>query len=505
MSRRLVAFILLVVITPQLAGCSSWRTVKVAPAQVEDPGEERIIGVTTAEGREVEFDPVAVDNASRAQLVNDTIRAAVDGSPYAIALEAVSHVWLRRQDKGGAVVRSILLGVGIAAVLFLGLLVVVAATKDSCPFIYSWDGETYVFDAEPYGGAITRGLERDDYGALEHLVAEDGEYRLQITNEVRETQYTNLMELWVVDHQPGLRVIPDEWGKLHTIAQPRTMTAARDASANDMTAWLSEKDRTIWEPTPTPNAMGELRDEIVMTFPRPTGAESVRLVANAATGLWGSYMISEMLELRGHEVDDWYALIDNSPAAVSELYLWTLREETYVLRLEVETAAGWEARGLLPGGGPFVAEDRVVPLDLRGVVGDELRVRIRPPRGYWALNWFAVDYGSDRAIDVDTVAVATATAHDGADVRPALLAADDSYYEMPNMGDHGLVTFPAPPERRGLARTIILHSRGYYKLHLNEMSSPQTATLQRLIAEPGYTATLAAERYADWLGRRAER
>jgi hypothetical protein len=86
---------------------------------------------------------------------------------------------------------------------------VVAATKQSCPFVYSWDGSQYVFDAEPYGGAITRGLEKDDFTQLEQLREQDGLYRLKMVNEVDETQLTNLTELWVVDHLLG-----PEWSQM---------------------------------------------------------------------------------------------------------------------------------------------------------------------------------------------------------------------------------------------------------------------------------------------------
>ena len=122
-------------------------------------------------------------------------------------------------------------------------------------------GRDYVFDAEPYGGAITRGLERDDYSELEHLREQGGQYRLLLTNEVDETQFTNLMELWVVDHAPGLRVVSDEKGSLRGYAGVRPLSAANDLEGHDLLPWLLPTDRKIWEPDAVPGTDGRLPAE----------------------------------------------------------------------------------------------------------------------------------------------------------------------------------------------------------------------------------------------------
>lgn len=500
MFRRAVSAVLIVVLLPQLTGCTSHYTTDQPLAEVEDPTEEEIIGVTTIEGASVEFDR---EDVPISLIEGDSLYAHVDGEPYVIALTDVSHLRLRRVDKAASVFATIGAVLGVALLVLAVAAGIALATKDSCPFIYSWDGERYVFDAEPYGGAITRGLERDDYGKLEYLRPDDGQYRLMITNEVRETQYTNLMELWVVDHAPGVEVVPDEHGNLYALADLRPLTSATDGSGRDLTPWLRGRDEVVWEPAPVPGPAGDLRDEITLTFPKPAAATQVRLLANAATGLWGSYMIGEMLRLRGTGLPVWYAMMDGSPVGPGALYAWNLREETYLLKLEVETDSGWQVRGLLPGGGPFISEDRVIPLEVGDVSGDRLRIRLRPPKGYWALNGFAVDYGRSGDFVVDTVAPVSAVDHTGRDVLAALLANDDSYYDMPETGDRGDVIFPAPATRPGLERTVILHSRGWYRLHLDDLGEPDMARLERLMNEPGYAAVLAAERYAAWHDERA--
>jgi hypothetical protein len=440
--------------------------------------------VTTLAGVGLEFD-------SAGSIRGDTVYATVEKRPVAVPVDSVQRWWLRRTDPA----KSVLAVIGVAAGVVLVALAIAVATKESCPFVYSWDGTRYVFEAEPYGGAVTRGLERDDYGVLPTLRSEGGSYRLLVTNEVNETQMTNLFSLWAVDHAPGLRVVPDEWGGLHTLSRPMPPSSAKDHTGKDLLPWLAADDRRIWEPLPLPDTAGGLRDEVVLTFPRPAGATRAKLVSRTGTALWGSHMIRAMLELRGTAVDDWYSKVDADSLVADSIRAWAVREELYGLLLQVEEPDGWRVRGILPGSGPFLAAERVVPLDLSEVEGDSLRIRIRPPRGFWALNYFAIDYSADQPLAVDTIAPRAASS--GA-VLAAVTAADTLYHAMPNTGDRATLEFPAPPTRRGTERTVVLHSRGWYRLHLTPGGPPDTAMVRRVLEEPGAAVEYSASQYRQW-------
>ena len=289
MPKRILAVVLAGLLV--LYGCSVRKVQKLPIATVSQPEKEKIVGITTIKGDDVSFD------SPGASIANGTLIATVKKVAYQIRLDQVQRVWVERKEKSTA--RT----VGLVAVVAIGTVAiiagVIAATKQSCPFVYSWNGTEYVFDAEPYGGAISRGLEKDDYSELGQLRQQNGLYHLKLTNEVDETQFTNLTELWVVDHPAGTRVVPDIQGNLHTVAAPYAPLSAHDAAGNDLLPWLHATDRLIWEPPAVPDADGNLQSDIEITFPKPAGGTQAKLVANAATGLWGSYMIKKMVELRG--------------------------------------------------------------------------------------------------------------------------------------------------------------------------------------------------------------
>lgn len=493
MPKRMIAIVLIVLLTG--SGCSVRKVQRVPATSVPQAGTgkptaDRIVGVTTIKGEDVSFDPPG------ASIADGKVHATVKKAPYEIPVDQLQRVWIEHKEHSTGRTIGLVAAVGVGVVAIVAG--VIAATKQSCPFVYSWDGTKYVFDAEPYGGAITRGLEKDDFTELSRLQEQNGVYRLRMTNEVDETQLTNLMELWVVDHPVGTRVVPDIQGKLHTVASAVAPTSARDAAGHDLLPWLRATDRLIWEPPAVPDASGSLQGDIIMSFPKPAGATQVKLIANAATGLWGSYMIKRMVELRGRDVGAWYTAIDESQAARDALFAWEVREELYALKIYVEEPTGWQVRGILPGTGPFISKDRIVPLDVSRVKGDQLRIRIHPPAGFWALNSFNVDYSQDRPVSLEKVQLATAEDLQGNDVRQDLTAVDDRYLPMPNIGDTADLTFRAPPRRAGTDRAVFLHSRGYYKLHIAGTGEADRKMLQALENVHGTAVQFAASQYRQW-------
>ena len=466
------------------------------------PGPDVVAGphtfvesVTLKDSRVVKFDKPG------ARLANGHVQGKVSGDAAdvdlalverGVVLERTLNVW-----KSVGMTVAILAGVAVVAA------VIVAATKQSCPFVYSWDGARWVFDAEPYGGAVTKGLERADDVVLDHLVADAGVYRLLLTNEVLETQRTNHVSLRVVDHAPGVSIVPDEAGGLHALRAPRRPTSARLSTGRDVLPWLEATDERVFEPQPAVAPDGGTRDEIVLTFPRPRHPAAARLVANAGTSLSGSYMIRQSLALRGRELSSWYRDLDTRAGSRSDLERWIAEEELWRLKFDVLEEDGWRTRGSLIGTGPLIVKGRVVMLDLTRAIGSEVSIRIRPPRGFWSLNAFALDDGPEPALEVRDVPLARAREADGTDRTEALRSADDAYDTIEIGGQPVWLTFDVPPLREGLARTVLLHAQGYYTLDLPADGEPDRDRLGRVESEPGYAVHLLTERWAAYLSSRS--
>ena len=500
---RSVIILAIVALELLTAGCTVAHRIAVqGPTPPGSPAS--IVGITTNAGVEVTFDKAATIRA-------DKLSAQVRHKPYEIGLSDVQRYWIETHTVSTARTVGLVAGIAVATVGVAALVafkntgpkpVPVQPGMGCCLFVYSWDGERYDFDTEAYTGAITRGLQRDDYSLLTKVREQDGEYRLMLSNDNDETQYTDQLEMWVVDQDRGILPRAAADGSLHSVREPVAPIAAQGGPAGgpskDLMAWLAKRDGLIWEPPPA-----EQRQELVVTFPKPAGAQQAKLVVSATETPWAGEAAGRMLGLLGPQLNTWYGQIDDSPETCTELLAWMAREELFALKIEVEEPTGWQVRGMMPISGPFVSDERVVPLDVSHVAGNQVRVRMRPPSGFWAFNSFAMDYTKDVPARVTKLEPARARDTAGRDLLPALRATDGQYYEMHEVGQQATVAFKAPSAAPGMERTLFLHSRGYYRMHIPENGQPDVAAFQKIRTEPEAGAAFSAKTYAASAARMA--
>jgi len=423
----------------------------------------------------------------------------VKGAKAAISipLKDVELVWIRKVDPGLTFL-TVIGGIGLA--IGAGMLII-ALMKESCPFIYSFNGEHYVFDAEPFGGAVCEGLKRTEWCALQEIKEVDGRYSIMITNEVDETQYTDELKLVTVDHAPEAQVIPDEFGRMHTVSNPVPPRRAFDRKGRDLLPLVGTNDWKFWLTSSADlsrDMSGPVKEELIFEFPKPEGAKKARLIFNGCTTLWGSQMIKRLLELRGSSVQEWYDDVASGGPSFIKTRTMTMREELFRLQVRVETPGGWISKGLIQGGGPLVSESRLYSFDISDVPGGTLRIMLTPPAVFWMINSIGVDYSEDQPILVNEIAPIEASDSAGRDVRDLVALDDGVYLTMPHTGDMARASFLAPVQPPGTARSVFIKAGGYYDIHLEAKAVPQRELIQRMLSEPGYVVRYAVKEYLKW-------
>ena len=454
---------------------------------------EEITGVITKQGIEFDF-----FSAPRYDPKNRTITGSSKNTGVmTFHLDDLQWIKVKKFDTGKTVLASILIPAGVVG----GTFALVALLKESCPFVYSFDGNVYTFDAEPYGGAITESLRKTDYSRLEYLEEVDGEYILMMRNEVEETQYTDEMKILVIDHDRDKMLYPDEQGNFYLVDKLIKPIGVNNRTGKDVSKLFNDRDDNLWVDIYSNinhDRQSNLRDTLSFEFERSEITDSTLLIVNAGTALWGSHMIRSMLELRGDSVESWYSSVDNQEYELLELVNFIEREELYILKVWVKVGGKWEVRGVISGGGLFVYEDRAIPLDLSGIDGDIVSIQLRPPIGFWAIDQVNLTSGKIQMASTKEIGPISAINDKGEELRSIISKIDRNYYIMPEVGNWLKLRFSAIDEEPVGLRSLYLKTTGYYRLHLPEGRTEQTELISQMHREQGAILRYSYNEYREW-------
>lgn len=412
--------------------------------------------------------------------VRDTLRPA--GKKFSFPLKDIYRLDTYNHDSGrtalswfgGFVVGTfatflVIILIGILA-LFIG---------GSCPYIYVNTGDGYAFAGEIYSGAVYAPLERHDYLTLPQLVAENGNYKLKMTNELKEIQYTNLTELVVIDHSEKSEVLVDKYGDYQMATELKAPLSAVNFSGNDILNSVNEKDSLSYSGILTDNDL-PLTDGIIMTFDHPEGIKSAKLFLRAKNSLWLDYVYKKSHDLFGGYYDNWTK--KQSKADPGRLRDWSLSQKI-PLSVFIEKNGEWVFSDYYNLAGPAALKEDVIKIDLNGIDKGPLKIKLESGTNFWEIDYVGIDYSVNMPVGLTTVKIEKAITNNEEDVTSMLKDDDLKYYVQPENYNLADLTFQVPPLSDS-KRTIILHSKGYYQIVSEGKGLPKVKKLKS-IREPG--------------------
>jgi hypothetical protein len=492
-------------------GCTGWKTQDLPPRDLIAAKSPAMLRVTVLrpglDQDTLEINAPRIEGDSLVGLVVPDApfdrHGRADGRRIAIPLSEVGRIEVRGID-GPRTAAVVAVGIGVTALL-------VAATPSdddgppaattmriSCPVVESWDGREWQIDSGTFGGAIAPALSRTDVDNLDHATVAGGMIRLRISDIADETEHVNEVRLVKARSEPGFTVSPDSDGRLFSIGPLIPPVAARGFGGKDVREILRTLDGRAWESNPAAwdtTASGSLRDGVEITFLRPAGARRAKLVVDGSNTPWSAALVFDLVAAHGRATSEWYRSLGG---AVARGDAERLLGEGF-LKVMVSTPQGWQGQGAFREAGPEVCKRQVHLLDLSNVEGDTLRIRLESIPSFWRVDRVGIDYTEEAGIEVVNLPLVRVSDKHGRDVRPLVLANDDSAYVM-ETGDAAELEFADDP-RMPEPCSYLLFTTGWYQIHVPESGEPQVATLRRLGRDPGAVSRMAVARLHDAVDR----
>lgn len=406
-----------------------------------------------------------------------------------IPLDAVEKIDVYDRATGATIASWTLASLGTAATVFGVVMIIALLTKSSCPFVYVHDGTDYLFCGEVFSGAVQPGLERDDWFPLPDFMPHNSDYRIKLTNEVMEIQYVDMAELIVVDHPEGENVLFDKHGTPYFWSGAAPPVTARTNSNEDILGLINEEDQFNYTGLNNSNGNGDT-EQLTLSFIRPANASSARLVVKARNSFWMEAVIAKIHSYFGGQYDNYMAKQENKSA--ENLNGYQLDQEM-PLSVYLKKNNKWEFADYFNLAGPMALREDILQIDLSDISTDNVEIMLRTGFGFWEIDYIAMDFSIQSGPEYTRVPIKIAVDNTNEEVTGLLASRDSRYYVFAETGDEVTLTF-STPEMKDEARSVFLHTRGYYKIIKEQSGKPDRKTL-RTFRKPGSIPAFSRETF----------
>ncbi len=402
--------------------------------------------------------------------VNDVDLKDQSNESVSFPLSAVQKVQIYKAD-GGATAASWLL----PPLIVIGVIAAIIAAS-SCPFLYTFDGNSYILAGEIYGGATYQSLERHDYLKLPGFNATEGKYQLKIANELKEIQYTNLCELIRVQHPIGTKVLLDKYGKIQTSVSPQFPKTATTLNQQDVTSVVREMDNRFFA---FDDRGGEHHvNGLVLTFINSDNSDEGKLTVRAKNSVWADYTYGKFTNLFGTYYERWN---DQQKGLSTRKIKKNALDQDVPLSIYLETKKGWKFIDYFEVVGPLAFREMVIPIDLSKAESRVIHIKLETGFMFWELDYAAMDFSENIHMDYTSLPLIAAEDEIGNDVKSVLLRDDDLYLIQPDVGNEVILNYASPSDETGRDQnsqiSLFFHSKGYYERIRQYSNDPDWLTL----------------------------
>ena len=346
--------------------------------------------------------------------------------------------------------------------------------SQTCPFVYSYDGEDYHFEHEPVPYSVMKSFETISYGTLRELLPVDGQYHVRISEELESETFVNGFSLFAIDYLAdgyAKEVFVDIFGTPHTIRNriaPKTFVDSAGKSwLDDVTTKgpLVSSDISMFE-------QGKYTESYEAIFDRPedSNGKAKFMVSTKVTKMVDGFGKWFYDQIDGQNNVWWFEkAIESSP------YFGKIIEAINMTSLEVDLWDGskWVNQGQIQGGSHLL-EEFLIPLDLSIINGetDEIKVRLTGGAGFFQIGQISIDFSQDEIANIQRLNLDSALYNGAEEVGQIIDDLNNEQRVKLQKGDNIDLYYNIPNVDEGLRRGFVVEFKGYFHSVINARENP---------------------------------
>ena len=383
---------------------------------------------------------------------------------------------------------------GIVLFLALFLSTTLGDKTSTHPSVYVFNGEKYVIQGELFSGMIGENLANYEHFPLPALQAQEGNFRVRISNESNGQQYTDMAQLLVVQHPQNKEVIVDQRGKAHLIGKAQKPSTVTSSNGSDLSLATGAKDDQVF----AFDNEDFSRNAVILKFKKPERTERGKLILRAQSSEWMAQVVDSYYRKFGKDFPNW---LKEQNALSSPERLQGMRDNDLPLSVYLKRDGEWELLEYFVATTPLQARDLVVPLNLMSIKDPELELKLETGFKFWELDYAAMDFTPNGQVTTTFVQPTSALDQDKNNALALLADADLKYVVLKKTGDYIELLYPeSAVTNAGGANAFFLYTKGYSEMNVRFEGAPEANELLKL-KEPG---ALADYSKAEYLKRKGQ-
>lgn len=414
----------------------------------------------------------------------------LDGTSFEANFEDIQKLEIYEHDRETSTLVNIgtfMAGSGGAFVL---LVVLVALLKSSCPFLYINGGADKKLAGELYGGAIFKSIERDDFLKLDGLVEQDGKYHLQISNELKEKQYTDQFQLLQIDHLADQQMYIDQSGEVYAHVNPKLPKKAHTMMGKDIASAVEADDDFSYQF----NEDFVEQEAVILEFD-PVDTDEAQLLLNVKNSYWLDYAFGAFTQKFGSYYEKWS---EKQDAEDPEFFLQWMKDQELFLDVFVKANGEWNLIESLYTFGPLIDRDLMVNIPSEYLDGSAIEIKLGSGFMFWELDHVSLSASIQDDFQV-SILDAESLIDNGEEIAASILHDNDgSFLAQEVTGDRANILFNASNVPEGKVRSFFAHSSGYYK-HIRDYQGAPDFKELRKFKQPGHFNNFSKNLYRDIL------